>query len=162
MEVAGNVAGQQGRLPREPGASSPAISAGGPTQGVTTCRSSPPKSLSGVAPKLVELTDNVLFRDVWERPGLFARDRCLITVTTLAALHCTEQLGYHLKLALENGLSQQELAEVITHLAFYAGWPIAMTAITQLKGVVEETGGPAPDAALRGQIPHHCPVPPQH
>jgi 4-carboxymuconolactone decarboxylase len=97
-------------------------------------------------PKLVELTDNVLFRDVWERPGLFPRDRSLITVTTLAALHRTEQLGYHLKLALENGLSQQELAEVITHLAFCAGWPNAMTAITQLKGVVEETGGPAPDA----------------
>ena len=63
------------------------------------------------------------------------------TVTTLVALYRTEQLGYHLKLALENGLSQQELAEAITHLAFYAGWPNAMTAITQLKAVVEESAG---------------------
>ena len=105
-------------------------------------KQSAPKSLSGVAAKLVELTDNVLFGDVWERPGLSPRDRSLITVTTLAALYRTEQLGYHLKLALENGLSEQELAEAITHLAFYAGWPSAMTAITQLKGLVEETGGP--------------------
>ena len=57
-------------------------------------------------------------------------------------MYRTEQLGYHLKLALENGLNEQELAEAITHLAFYAGWPSAMTAITQLKGLVEETGGP--------------------
>ena len=105
-------------------------------------KQSAPESLSGVAPKLIELTDNVLFGDVWERPGLSPRDRSLITVTTLAALYRTEQLGYHLKLALENGLSEQELAEAITHLAFYAGWPSAMTAITQLKGLVEETGGP--------------------
>jgi len=105
-------------------------------------KQSAPKSLSGVAPKLVELTGSVLFGDVWERPGLSPRDRSLITVTTLAALYRTEQLGYHLKLALENGLSEQELAEAITHLAFYAGWPSAMTAITQLKGLVEETGGP--------------------
>jgi 4-carboxymuconolactone decarboxylase len=102
---------------------------------------SAPPSLAGIAPKLVELTDNVLFGDVWQRPGLSPRDRSLITVTTLAALYRTEQLGYHLKLALENGLSQQELAEAITHLAFYAGWPNAMTAITQLKAVVEESAG---------------------
>jgi 4-carboxymuconolactone decarboxylase len=100
---------------------------------------------------------------VWERPSLSPRDRSLVTVTTLAALYRTEQLGYHLRLALENGLSQQELAEAIAHLAFYAGWPSAMTAITQLKGVVDETGCPAPDAALRGQTPHpHCPGPPPH
>jgi len=105
-------------------------------------KQSAPKSLSGVAPKLVELTDDVLFGDVWERPGLSPRDRSLITVTTLAALYRIEQLGYHLKLALENGLSEQELAEAITHLAFYAGWPSAMTAITQLKGLAGETGGP--------------------
>ncbi len=105
-------------------------------------KQSAPKSLSGVAPKLVELTGNVLFGDVWERPGLSPRDRSLITVTTLAALYRTEQLGYHLTLARENGLSEQELAEAITHLAFCAGWPSAMTAITQLNGLVEETGGP--------------------
>jgi 4-carboxymuconolactone decarboxylase len=109
-------------------------------------KQSAPQSLAGIAPKLVELTDDVLFGDVWDRPGLSPRDRSLITVTTLAALYRTEQLGYHLKLALENGLSQQELAEAITHLAFYAGWPSAMTAVTQLKGIVEETGGPGPTA----------------
>ena len=105
-------------------------------------KQSAPKSLSGVAPKLIELTGNVLFGDVWERLALSPRDRSLITVTTLAALYRIEQLGYHLKLALENGLSEQELAEAITHLAFYAGWPSAMTAITQLKGLAGETGGP--------------------
>jgi 4-carboxymuconolactone decarboxylase len=62
-------------------------------------------------------------------------------VTTLTALYRTEQLGYHLRLALANGLSQDELVEAITHIAFYAGWPNAMTAITQLKNIVEETGG---------------------
>ncbi|MFH9865563.1 carboxymuconolactone decarboxylase family protein [Streptomyces lydicus] len=99
-----------------------------------------PQSLARIAPKLVEVTDEVLFGDVWERPGLSPRDRSLITVTTLAALYRTEQLGYHLRLALRNGLSQEELAEGITHLAFYAGWPNAMTAITRLKAIVEESG----------------------
>jgi len=142
MEDAGNVAGQQGRLPREPGQLISNFCGRPRARSYDMPKQSAPKSLSGVAPKLIELTDNVLFGDVWERPGLSPRDRSLITVTTLAALYRTEQLGYHLKLALENGLSEQELAEAITHLAFYAGWPSAMTAITQLKGLVEETGGP--------------------
>ncbi|MFD8651252.1 carboxymuconolactone decarboxylase family protein [Streptomyces mirabilis] len=95
------------------------------------------KALGAFAPKLVELTDEVLFGDVWERPGLSPRDRSLITVTTLAALYRTEQLGNHLRLALANGLTKDELVEAITHLAFYAGWPSAMTAVTQLKDIVE-------------------------
>ncbi|MFD8129948.1 carboxymuconolactone decarboxylase family protein [Streptomyces mirabilis] len=95
------------------------------------------KALGDFAPKLVELTDEVLFGDVWERPGLSPRDRSLITVTTLAALYRTEQLGNHLRLALANGLTKDELVEAITHLAFYAGWPSAMTAVTQLKDIVE-------------------------
>jgi 4-carboxymuconolactone decarboxylase len=99
-----------------------------------------PKSLGEFAPKLVELTDTVLFGDVWERPELSPRDRSLVTVTTLAALYRTEQLGFHLRRALENGLTPDELVEAITHLAFYAGWPNAMTAITQLKNIVEESG----------------------
>jgi 4-carboxymuconolactone decarboxylase len=94
------------------------------------------KAIGELAPKLVELTDEVLFGDVWERPGLSKRDRSLITVTTLVALYRTEQLGFHLRLALQNGLSEDELAEAITHMAFYAGWPNAMTAITQLKDIV--------------------------
>jgi 4-carboxymuconolactone decarboxylase len=95
--------------------------------------------LADFAPKLIELTDGVLFGDVWERPGLSPRDRSLITVTTLAALYRTEQLGFHLELALKNGLTVEELVEAFTHLAFYAGWPNAMTAITQLKAVAEQT-----------------------
>ncbi|GAA3839506.1 hypothetical protein GCM10022403_084750 [Streptomyces coacervatus] len=95
------------------------------------------KALGAFAPKLVELTDDVLFGDIWERPGLSPRDRSLITVTTLAALYRPEQLGNHLRRALENGLTKDELVEAITHLAFYAGWPSAMSAITQLKDIVE-------------------------
>jgi 4-carboxymuconolactone decarboxylase len=97
-------------------------------------------SLGDFAPKLVELTDKVLFGDVWERPGLSPRDRSLVTVTALAALYRTEQLDFHLRRALENGLSQDELVEALTHLAFYAGWPTAMSAVAQLKSIVEEAG----------------------
>ncbi|MCO5996893.1 carboxymuconolactone decarboxylase family protein [Actinoallomurus rhizosphaericola] len=96
--------------------------------------------LGEFAPKLVELTDEVLFGDVWERPGLSPRDRSLVTVTTLAALCRTEQLDFHLRTALKNGLSKDELVEALTHLAFYAGWPSAMSAVTRLKSIVEETG----------------------
>lgn len=104
--------------------------------------STPPSAaaqmLGDFAPKLVELTGQVLFGDVWERPGLSQRDRSLITVTALASLYRTEQLGFHLRRALENGLTKDELVEAITHLAFYTGWPNAMSAITQLKAIVEE------------------------
>ncbi|WP_030831311.1 carboxymuconolactone decarboxylase family protein [Streptomyces hygroscopicus] len=101
-------------------------------------KQSAPQELAGIAPKLVEVTDEVLFGDVWERAGLSPRDRSLVTVSVLAALYRGEQLGYHLRVALENGLSVAELAEAITHLAFYAGWPNAMTAITRLKQIADE------------------------
>ncbi|WP_320781582.1 carboxymuconolactone decarboxylase family protein [Streptomyces sp. CRN 30] len=100
-------------------------------------QSAPPEP-AGIAPKLVELTDEVLFGDVWERPGLSPRDRSLVTVSVLAALYRGEQLGHHLGVALDNGLSVAELSEAITHLAFYAGWPNAMTAIDQLKKTADE------------------------
>ncbi|WP_030619284.1 carboxymuconolactone decarboxylase family protein [Streptomyces fulvoviolaceus] len=93
------------------------------------------KALGDVAPKMVELTDEVLFGDVWKRPGLSPRDRSLVTVTALAALYRGEQLTFHLRLALDNGLSREELAEALTHLAFYAGWPNAMDALTRLKDI---------------------------
>jgi len=100
----------------------------------------PAKQLIGdTAPKLVELTDQVLFGDVWERPELSPRDRSLITVSALVALYRLEQLPGHLRRALANGLTEQELAEAITHLAFYAGWPSAMSAATALRAIVEET-----------------------
>ncbi len=77
----------------------------------------------------------MLFADVWERPGLSQRDRSLITVATLVALYRTNELPFHLGRALENGVSKDELIELITHLAFYAGWPNAMTAIIAAKDV---------------------------
>lgn len=85
--------------------------------------------LSEIAPKLSELTRQVLFGDVWERPELAKRDRSLITVAALIALNRPEQLRFHLGKALENGLTKDELIEAITHLAFYSGWPTAMNAI---------------------------------
>ena len=91
------------------------------------------KRLGDFAPKLVELTDNVLFGDVWERKELSKRDRSLATVAALVALNRPEQLRFHLGRALENGLTKEELIETITHLAFYSGWPCAMTAITIAK-----------------------------
>lgn len=98
-------------------------------------KQSAPQELAGIAPKLVEVTNEVLFGDVWERSGLSPRDRSLVTVSVLAALYRGEQLGYHLRVALENGLTVEELSEAITHLAFYAGWPNAMSAINLLKQI---------------------------
>jgi 4-carboxymuconolactone decarboxylase len=91
------------------------------------------KMFGDFAPKFVELTDHVLFDDVWERKELSKRDRSLITVTALVALNRPDQLRFHLGRALENGLREEELIEAITHLAFYSGWPCAMTAMTIAK-----------------------------
>ncbi|HTP43728.1 MAG TPA: carboxymuconolactone decarboxylase family protein [Candidatus Acidoferrum sp.] len=85
--------------------------------------------IGSFAPKLVELSDRVLFDDVWERPELSKRDRSLITVAALIALNRPDQLRFHLTRAVENGVKEQELVEAITHLAFYSGWPNAMTAV---------------------------------
>jgi 4-carboxymuconolactone decarboxylase len=93
------------------------------------------KTIGDFAPKLVQLTDDVLFGDVWERKELSPRDRSLITVSSLITGGNTEQLKFHLNKAKENGLSEEELIEVITHLAFYAGWPKAMSAIMVAKEV---------------------------
>lgn len=94
-----------------------------------------------IAPKFAEITDTVLFGDVWERPGLSARDRSLITVTSLVALYRTNELPYHMKRALQNGVTRDEIVELITHLAFYAGWPPANTAVTIARRVFEEIDG---------------------
>ena len=90
------------------------------------------------SPKLVSLTDDVLFGDIWARSELSARDRSLITVAALIAGANTEQLPGHLERARQNGLTETELKEVITHLAFYAGWPKAMSAIQVAKRTFEE------------------------
>jgi 4-carboxymuconolactone decarboxylase len=99
------------------------------------------KTLGDFAPKLAELTENVLFGDIWERPGLSKRDRSLVTVAALVALYRPEQLRFHLNRAMDNGLSKDELIEVITHLAFYSGWPTAMSAITVAKEVMAKSDG---------------------
>ncbi len=91
-----------------------------------------------IAPKLAELTDNVLFADVWERPGLSKRDRSMLTVTTLIVLSRPNELPFHMKKALENGVTRDELIEMITHLAFYAGWPSANTAVSIAEKVFAE------------------------
>ena len=89
--------------------------------------------LADFATKLSELTQQVLFGDIWQRPGLSKRDRSLITVAALVALNRTEQLRLHLVRALENGVTKDEVIEEITHLAFYSGWPTAMSAIQLAK-----------------------------
>jgi 4-carboxymuconolactone decarboxylase len=91
-----------------------------------------------VAPALAEYTDEVLFGEVWKRPGLSPRDRSLITVATLVALYRTNELPFHIKRALDNGVTKDELAELITHLAFYAGWPTASSAVSIARKVFEE------------------------
>ena len=91
-----------------------------------------------VVPKLVDLSETVLYGDVWERPGLSKRDRSLITVAALVALYRGDQLRGHVERALANGVTKEEIGELITHLAFYSGWPTAMTAARIAKGVFEE------------------------
>ena len=93
--------------------------------------------LGDFAPKLAELTDDVVFGDVWKRPELSKRDRSLVTVAALVALYRTEQLGAHLRRAVDNGVTQDELVEAITHLAFYVGWPCAITAMTMARRIFE-------------------------
>ena len=90
-----------------------------------------------IAPTLARYTDDVLFQDLWKRPDLKPRDRSLITCATLIALNRTEQQVGHFQRALANGVTKEELLEVITHLAFYGGWPVAMSAAQVAKKVFE-------------------------
>jgi len=91
------------------------------------------RTIGDIAPKLAEITDDVPFDDVWNRGEPAARDRSLITVAALVAGGDADQLRFHLGHARDNGVSETELIEAITHLAFYAGWPKAMTAIAVAK-----------------------------
>jgi 4-carboxymuconolactone decarboxylase len=108
-----------------------------PQQPISTAR----QVLGEIAPKLSELTEQVLFGDVWERPNLSKRDRSLITVSALVALNRTEQLSFHLNRALENGVTRDEIVEAITHLAFYSGWPTAVSAALRAKDVFNQQDG---------------------
>lgn len=100
------------------------------------------RAFGDFAPGLVHYTDRVLFDEVWERPELSKRDRSLITVAALVAGGNAEQLTFHLDYARKNGLTEEQLIEAITHLAFYAGWPKAMSAMTVAKNVFTACAGP--------------------
>jgi len=100
----------------------------------------PRNPFADIAPALGDYTDNVLFGDVWKRPGLSPRDRSLVTVSCLVSGYRVNELPFHLKRALENGVTREELIETITHLAFYSGWPTAATAIGIARKVFAEAG----------------------
>jgi 4-carboxymuconolactone decarboxylase len=120
---------------------------GGPVRGRTGTTASPAtvpaqptpiqRLIGDFSPKLVQLTDDVLFGDVWARPELSPRDRSLVTISALIAMNRPDQLRPHLVRARDNGVTQEEIVESITHLAFYAGWPSAITAVTAAKEVFE-------------------------
>jgi 4-carboxymuconolactone decarboxylase len=93
-----------------------------------------------VFPKLGELTDKVVFGDVWERKGLAKRDRSLVTLSALVVVDAPDQLRGHLWRALDNGVTKEEIVELITHLAFYAGWARAGTAALIAKEIFTERG----------------------
>ena len=96
------------------------------------------KAYGDIAPAFGEFTDKILFDEVWQRPGLSKRDRSLATVAALVAGYRTNELPFHLSKAIENGVTKNELIELITHLAFYAGWPAANTAVTIARKVFTE------------------------
>jgi len=96
------------------------------------------QQLGEVAPKLARLTDDVLFGDIWERPQLSKRDRSLITCTALVAFGWTEQMKTHFPRAVANGLTKEQLVEMITHMAFYSGWPSAVTAAMRAREILAE------------------------
>lgn len=98
------------------------------------------KNFGDLAPHLADLTDKVLFGDIWENATLSPRDRSLVTITCLISLYRINEMPFHLKRALENGVTRDEIVETITHLAFYAGWPPAMTALQIARKVFDETG----------------------
>ncbi len=97
-------------------------------------------AVRGTVPKMIEVTEQVIYGDIWERPGLSKRDRSLVVLATLIGTYRPEQLPGHLNRALDNGVTPAEIAEVITHLAFYSGWPGSMTAARIATEVFKERG----------------------
>ncbi|WP_438381396.1 carboxymuconolactone decarboxylase family protein [Asaia sp. BMEF1] len=87
------------------------------------------KAFGDMAPDLARYTDRILFDEVWARPGLTPRERCMVTITCLIALYRGNELGFHLRKALDTGVTREEIIEIITHLAFYSGWPTASSAL---------------------------------
>ncbi len=101
------------------------------------------KSFGDLAPHLAELTDKVLFGDVWTNPALSPRDRSLVTIASLVSLYRVNEIPFHFRKALENGVTREEIVGAITHLAFYAGWPSAMTALQIARKVFDESNSKA-------------------
>lgn len=99
------------------------------------------EQFGAIAPGLIDYTTDYLFRDLWLRPGLAPRDRSLVTVAALTAAGQSAQITFHLGKAMDNGLTREQAAEVVTHLAFYAGWPNAMSALAVFKKVFESREG---------------------
>ncbi|MBA4707973.1 carboxymuconolactone decarboxylase family protein [Aquitalea aquatica] len=100
-----------------------------------TSSSNSMQNMATEAAKLAELTESLLFGDIWQRTPLSPRERSIATVAALVALYRLEQLPFHLQLAMDNGVSRAELGELITHLAFYAGWPAAVSAVDRLADI---------------------------
>ena len=98
------------------------------------------EAVRAVVPRMIELSEDLIYADIWERPNMSKRDRSLFVIASLVATYRPEQLKGHIGRGLDNGLTKDEIAEVITHLAFYAGWPASMTAARVLREVLEERG----------------------
>jgi 4-carboxymuconolactone decarboxylase len=101
---------------------------------------SPRDAVRATVPKMIEVTESLIYGDIWERPGLSKRDRSLVVLATLIGTYRPDQLRGHLARALDNGVTKTEIAEIITHLAFYSGWPGSMTAARIAQEVFEERG----------------------
>ena len=98
------------------------------------------EAVRGVVPRMIELSETVIYGDIWERPGLSKRDRSLMVIAALIASYRPEQLRGHIGRGFDNGLTKDEISEMITHLAFYSGWPGSMTAARIFKEVMDEKG----------------------
>lgn len=110
-------------------------------EAITTGMWGKPPQGNEVSQEMIDITVDHLFGDIWSRPGLNLRDRSMITVTTLVVTGKEAQLKTHLKGALSNGVTRDEIKEIMIHLAHYGGWPCAMTGLTVAKTVFDEVDG---------------------
>lgn len=130
-----------------------AIGSGGIAEAQEPRRSVAPKAMHDNAPALATYTDEVLFGDVWRRPGLAPRDRSLVTLAILIATGRTAQMEGHLGRGLDNGLTPAEVSGLVTHLAFYAGWPSAVSALEVVDRVFHARGIAQPVAQSDVRVP---------
>ncbi|CAB3867536.1 carboxymuconolactone decarboxylase family protein [Achromobacter piechaudii] len=108
--------------------------------------SSSKAKIKPVVPKLVDIIELTIYGDIWERPELSKRDRSMITIAALIGMRQSDQLRSHMEKALDNGVSAAEISELITHLAFYAGFPASLSAALAAKPLLQERGYVAPDS----------------